>query len=62
MKVRYQKPNTECIYTYIRHQILQSSKIPIGGTGGFDVKQETDFDVWDDEDIDATEESYWTDI
>lgn len=46
MKKTYQKPEITDIQADISAQILESSYIPIGGTGGFDSRETID---WVDE-------------
>lgn len=46
MKKTYQKPEITDIQAGIDTQILESSYIPIGGTGGFDSRETID---WVDE-------------
>ncbi|MCR5850075.1 MAG: hypothetical protein K6G92_05115 [Bacteroidaceae bacterium] len=49
MKRIYQKPETQC-HIGICDQMLASSSITIGGTGNFDVKEDTHWaDIWLDE-------------
>lgn len=49
MKRIYQKPETQC-YIGICDQMLANSSITIGGTGNFDVKEDTHWaDIWLDE-------------
>ena len=50
MKRIYQKPETQC-HIGICYQMLVSSTITIGGTGSFDVKEDTHWtDIWQEDD------------
>lgn len=43
----YQRPETQC-RVGICSQMLASSFVSVGGTGSFDVKEDTDWaDIWD---------------
>ena len=47
----YQRPETKC-EVGICYQMLASSYVSVGGTGSFDVKEETDWEViWVKDDI-----------
>lgn len=53
MKRHYISPVAGTTSVYVCHQLLEASQIPVGGgSGGFDVKVQNDWeDIWDDEPI-----------
>ena len=55
-KHTYITPATEITWFNCQCSMLASTNIPIGGSGGFDVKQEQDWNIWNDE-----TEDYWND-
>ena len=54
MKKKYITPVADTTSVYVHHRILEASQIPVGGgSGGFDVKVQNDWeDIWDDEPMD----------
>ena len=53
-KQTYIMPATEITWFNSQCSIQASTNISIGGTGGFDVKEQQNWDIWDDE-----TEDYW---